>query len=179
MTRRAASEATRRALLALHAEIDARAARLAGRHRERLRCGRGCAACCTDGLTVLEVEADRIRRRHPELLETGTPHPEGACAFLDAQGACRIYEDRPYVCRTQGLPLRWLEEDAAGDVREGRDICPLNAEGPALDTLADEDCWLLGPIEQRLVALEEERGGGARRVPLRGLFRRPLDPEDS
>src|SRR5262245_46152814 len=98
---------SQRELRALHDEVDARAAALAQRHAGRLRCGRGCSACCVDELTVFEVEAERIRRAHTDLLVSGEPHAAGACAFLDAHGACRIYADRPYVCRTQGLPLRW------------------------------------------------------------------------
>ena len=165
-------EAQRR-LRALHDEVDARAAELAGRHAGRLRCGRGCSACCLDGLTVFEVEAERIRRAHAELLSDGEPHAPGACAFLDAEGACRVYAERPYVCRTQGLPLRWIEEEAGGRVAERRDICPLNEAGPPLESLSSRDCWTLGEVEGRLAALQAARDGGAlRRVALRSLFRR-------
>ncbi|MBK7707050.1 MAG: hypothetical protein IPJ30_15135 [Acidobacteria bacterium] len=55
------------------------------------------------------------------------PHTRGACAFLD-QDACRIYPDRPYVHRTQGLPLRWIEDDLE-EAFKYRDICPLNEAG--------------------------------------------------
>jgi uncharacterized protein len=165
-----------RAVRALHDEVDARAAALARLHAARLRCGRGCAQCCVDDLTVFEVEAERIRRAHVDLLVSGEPHAPGACAFLDAEGACRIYADRPYVCRTQGLPLRWLTEDAQGEVVEQRDICPLNEAGEPIEALRDNDCWTLGPFEQRLAALQAEQDGGAlRRVPLRSLFRRTRD----
>lgn len=172
-----ADEAERR-LRALHDEVDARAAAVARRHAGRLRCGRGCAACCRDGLTVFEVEADRIRRAHPDLLAEGEPHLPGACAFLDAEGACRVYAERPYVCRTQGLPLRWIEEDAAGGATERRDICPLNEAGPPLTGLPADDCWTLGEVEGRLASLQAARDGGAlRRVALRPLFRRaPAGP---
>lgn len=161
------------ALRALHDEVDAQAAALASRHAERLRCGRGCSGCCIDGLTVFEVEAERIRRAHPELLEQGDPHPAGACAFLDAEGACRVYADRPYVCRTQGLPLRWFAEDDSGEICENRDICPLNAEGPALDELPEEACWLIGPVELELAELQAEiRDPHEDRIALRALFDR-------
>jgi len=167
------------ALRALHAEVDARAARLAERHRARLSCRRGCAACCVDDLRVFEIEAERIRRAHAELLADGDPHPAGACAFLDAQGACRVYADRPYVCRTQGLPLRWLEERGDGVV-EHRDICPLNAAGEPVEALAEDDCWTLGPFEGRLAALQASSDGGAgRRVALRSLFARSRGPQAS
>jgi len=164
-----AQEALRR----LHAEVDRAAGALAERHRERLRCGRGCSACCVDGLTVFEVEAERIRSAHPELLASGVPHSPGACAFLGDAGECRVYADRPYVCRTQGLPLRWLETGPGEEVVERRDICPLNEAGEPLETLDAHACWTLGPIEDRLRRLQETMGdGAARRVPLRALFRR-------
>jgi hypothetical protein len=71
------------------------------------------------------------------------------------------------------LPLRWFEEDDDEDeVVELRDICPLNAEEVAPETLDDEACWTIGPFEERLAALQEQADGGAMlRTPLRALFR--------
>jgi Fe-S-cluster containining protein len=156
---------------ALHREVDALAHEIASRHGARLKCARGCASCCVDELTVYEVEAERIRRHSPELLAEGRPHAAGACAMLDERGACRVYEARPYVCRTQGLPLRWFEEDEHDEIVEERDICPLNLEGPTLPSLPDQDCWLIGPFEERLAELQARADGGAmKRVALRGLF---------
>ena len=155
----------------LHAEVERSARRLAVIHADRLLCSRGCASCCQDDLTVFPVEADLIRARYGDLLATGEPHPVGACAFLDEDGACRVYDARPYVCRTQGLPLRWLDEDADGPV-ELRDICPLNEPGPPLETLAEDVCWTLGPVEERLATLQVHADPDAPRVSLRALFRR-------
>ncbi len=155
----------------LHREVDEAAASLERLHAERLQCRRGCHDCCVDGITVFEVEAERIRRNHRSLLDEGVPHPEGACAFLDEQGACRIYADRPYVCRTQGLPLRWFDEQG-GETVELRDICPLNEQGPPIEELPAEACWTLGPFESRLAELEQERDRAMKRVPLRELFAR-------
>jgi len=162
---------------ALHADIDAAAAPLARAHATRLQCAAGCAGCCTDELTVFAVEAAVIRRHHADVLDQ-QPGPPGACALLDPEGRCRVYAHRPYVCRTQGLPLRWDTGDAAAP--EGRDICPLNAPGPALDALDPDDCWTLGPIEARLRDLQESIDGGAGdRVALRSLFgASPPPPED-
>ena len=158
-------------LRALHAEVDRACAVLAARHGARLRCGRGCHACCVDGLTVFELEAERIRSAHPQLLREGRPHPPGACAFLGDAGECRVYAERPYVCRTQGLPLRWLEESERGGV-ERRDICPLNEAGEPVEALPASECWTLGPVEERLRRLQQAADGGAdRRVALRTLFR--------
>jgi hypothetical protein len=169
----------------LHAVVDELAAPLVEAHGARLRCRAGCAGCCADELTVFPIEAAVIARRHAELLATGTPHEAGACAFLDAEGRCRVYDARPYVCRTQGLPLRWLDLDEAGAPVETRDVCPLNVEGgPPVERLAPELCWTLGPIEQRLAQRQRDvdarRGGDdqvaePRRVALRSLFASPPD----
>jgi Fe-S-cluster containining protein len=160
------------ALEALYREVDERAARLSELHAERLQCHRGCSACCVDEITVFDIEAANIRRHHDSLLTAGAPHPPGACAFLDEVGACRIYAQRPYVCRTQGLPLRWLDEAEGGEPIELRDICPLNEAGPPLEQLHEECCWTIGEFEGRLAELQRHASGGAlQRVALRALFR--------
>ena len=158
----------------LHGEVDVGVRVLERLHAGHLRCRRGCRDCCVDGITVFELEAERIRRRHPFLLREEDPNPSGACAFLDPEGGCRIYDERPYVCRTQGLPLRWLERSDAGDTVEYRDICPLNDDpGAPLQALDPCACWTLGPTEARLATLQRELGGEPlRRIELRRLFDR-------
>lgn len=159
-------------IASLHAAIDVDARRLHVLHAARLQCKRGCAACCVDELSVSAVEAAEIRHHHAALLASGAPHAIGACAFLDDAGACRIYAERPYVCRTQGLPLRWLDEDDADEeaLVELRDICPLNEPGEPIELLVAEACWTLGPIEERLAQLQHASGLPPQRIPLRSLF---------
>ncbi len=162
------------ALIDLHREVDRVAAPIAARLGRRLRCGPGCTDCCVDDLTVFEVEAERIRWGGGQVLRKGSPGPEGACAMLDGDGNCRVYDHRPYVCRTQGLPLRWFEELEPGDWAEYRDICQLNVPGePAVEALDPKDCWEIGPFEGPLAQLQANLDGGElRRVALRELFRR-------
>ncbi|MFH1572648.1 MAG: YkgJ family cysteine cluster protein [Acidobacteriota bacterium] len=156
----------------LYREVDRRVERLRVLHAARLRCRRGCSDCCEDGLTVFEVEARHIQLHCADLLANGTPHPDGACAFLDDAGACRIYPNRPYVCQTQGLPLRWIGKPIDGGPVELRDICPLNEQGPPVEGLPAEACWHIGPFEAALANLQATADGGRlRRVPLRALFR--------
>lgn len=98
------------------------------------------------------------------------PHPEGSCAFLDERGACRVYAARPFVCRTQGLPFRWIGETDAGELVEFRDICPLNESGEPVEEIAADDCFTLGETEDRLRALQMAASGDLGRVRLRDLF---------
>lgn len=165
------------AIRKFHHDVDRAVAEVIARLPLPLTCQRGCPDCCLDELTVFPVEAHRIRSEAARLLESGTPAAPGSCAFLDDQGSCRIYESRPYVCRTQGLPLRWLE---ASDV-ERRDLCSLSEEpwaaagwGPG--NLEPEQCWHLGPFEGRLAGLQAAVHGFSDpppRVRLRSLFLHP------
>ena len=70
--------------------------------------------------------------------------------------------------------MRIVYENEAGEIEEHRDICPLNVEGgPAPEALDEEDCWLVGPFELRLLAIDEAfAGAGAARIALRSLFER-------
>ncbi len=70
-------------------------------------CKRGCSSCCHMNVSVTQSEADRLASavgrsaailtvspRHDPEEFTGVP-----CPFLDAQGACSVYADRPLACR--------------------------------------------------------------------------------
>lgn len=153
---------------ALHEAVDGLVGPLTARHADAMRCRLGCHGCCVDDLTVTAIEAARIARAHPTLLAEGTPAPVGRCAFLDAEGACRVYDVRPYVCRTQGLPLRWATSEGA----EARDVCPVHADAFDLTALPAEALWTLGPFEARLAAWQAASGAPDARVALRALFAR-------
>ncbi|HEX8152771.1 MAG TPA: YkgJ family cysteine cluster protein, partial [Thermoanaerobaculia bacterium] len=99
--------------------------------------GSGDVPLIAEGLAKLNPSRRRaiIRRavdivassRHPNLRECGPIEKEEffdrtastPCPNLDEQGACMIYEDRPLVCRTFGLPLRDAEKYLG-------DVCELN-----------------------------------------------------
>ncbi len=151
-------------------QIDAKVKALEKLNKNRLHCKAGCADCCLDGITVFEIEADYIKRKAQAVLQE-KPHPKGKCAFLDDNNLCRIYNYRPYVCRTQGLPLRWFEYNENGVKVEYRDICPLNAAGPNIQFLDENYFWEIGPFEQELADLQSRfKNGRMKRIPLRQLF---------
>lgn len=81
--------------------------KVTAQYAQELNCKKGCSQCCVAGLEVLPVEAAYIQQG---LATQGPFDPislQGSyCDFLDASGACQIYEFRPLVCRTHGLPLK-------------------------------------------------------------------------
>jgi Fe-S-cluster containining protein len=131
----------------LTAKVDAFFARVEGRHAADLRCTAGCTQCCHTRLTVTGVEAAAIeaavdampaeRRAHVAAI-AARPVDDAAprCAALDLDGRCLVYDARPLVCRSHGVPIR----TRAGGLPVVTS-CELNftAHGPAA---ADADCIL-------------------------------------
>jgi hypothetical protein len=92
-------------------KVDAFFARVAGRHGTDMQCHTGCSDCCHVRLTITWVEAAAIRayvaglpgHARAALASSG---PADRCAALDAAGRCKIYDARPLVCRSHGVPIR-------------------------------------------------------------------------
>jgi Fe-S-cluster containining protein len=92
-------------------KVDGFFARVAERHGTDMQCATGCSDCCHVRLTVTGVEAEAIRTlvtgwpddRRRDLAAAG---PTDRCAALDAAGRCKIYDARPLVCRSHGVPIR-------------------------------------------------------------------------
>ena len=97
------------------------------RFQAEISCSPGCDACCRH-LSIFAVEAAALR----EALH-GLSEPEAAlirqkakaagaeaCPLLH-DGLCLLYEARPIICRTHGLPLL-----ISRDGESGVDFCPKN-----------------------------------------------------
>jgi len=93
-----------------------------------LRCGPGCDSCCIS-FAVFPIEARNMQEAivalppaEKEKLRKKTGK-SGDCCPLLLDKLCAIYEARPVICRTQGLPLAYVDEE-----RESIEVsaCPLN-----------------------------------------------------
>ena len=84
------------------------------RNQGCMECREGCSDCCRCRLSITRVEEAYLRRglaRLPisirvELKSRATTETE-MCPALDANGCCQIYESRPLICRSHGVPLRY------------------------------------------------------------------------
>lgn len=129
-------------LAELRAKVDAFCARVADRYPGALACGPGCADCCRRELTVTAVEAVGIVEvvaaappaRRAELARRAR---EGApCVALDPDGRCSVYEERPIVCRSHGVPIRFTSRAEGGNrALPVIDACPKNFTGMELASL--------------------------------------------
>lgn len=107
----------------IHKEIDEYVAEvLADPLVQKLSpCGVGCSACCHTQVSVTKDEAELLARKinngvsiDSKLLEkqasvsaeeyfTKLSFEERRCVFLDENGTCKVYADRPSVCRTNAV----------------------------------------------------------------------------
>ncbi len=151
-------------------ELDKAIGRIEKYHKDKMNCSKGCKDCCIDGITVFEIEAFYIKYFN-KTLKYVIPASKEGCCFRDENNECIIYETRPYVCRTQGLPLRWID-DSGNEAVEMRDICPLNEKQIIVESLPQQQVWQIGPFESKLAALQYKYGKGKmKRVELKTLFK--------
>jgi len=132
------SEAAQVSYRALADKVDAFFARVAAAHPGQMACRRGCALCCHQHLHVLPFEWARLKaavlalpeeaRRQIHARATGPEAPR-RCPLLADDDSCSVFEARPMVCRSHGLPLKRGPD---------RHTCELNFQG-ALASLAEAD----------------------------------------
>ncbi|MFZ9519350.1 MAG: YkgJ family cysteine cluster protein [Silvanigrellaceae bacterium] len=114
------------------------------KHSTQMKCGLGCSRCCVGNLSVFPVEAQVIQdwyfslpqQRKLELralwlsqrADSAALASSNSCVFL-AENSCTIYDVRPAVCRTQGLPLKvpsFDNPDQSGRENFELSLCELN-----------------------------------------------------
>ncbi len=135
--------------------VDLLTARLSSRYAEHLVCRSGCSGCCHHHLSVFAVEAATVGaaiEALPEPLRVQLNEQARKTLELEARGQsaicpmlvddrCSVYESRPMICRTQGLPLLIEAEDGEAEV----DFCPLNFTDE--NAIADLDQDYLVPLD--------------------------------
>ena len=108
----------------LRDEVSELSKKLSALHKDHMECKKGCSECCMN-FQVLPVEyfsmLDEIKQNPPTEISNLNEDAE-ACNFL-SKDLCQIYQSRPFICRTHGLPLLFMNQE--GDAWE-LSACPLN-----------------------------------------------------
>ncbi len=87
-----------------------------------ITCNKGCTACCHTQVAITKDEAQLLAARisegtiinqHRLAIQAAAhndsdawyeiPHKDRGCVFLDDQGSCNVYDDRPSVCRCNSV----------------------------------------------------------------------------
>ncbi len=135
----------------LVAEIDTAVRQLSlARFADTLHCRPGCSSCCIP-FRVLPLEAAMLRealRNRAEIV----PNTGSSCRLL-VDDRCIVYPHRPIICRTQGLPIGYVDE-TSGSIEVS--ACPLNFA----DTyqFSHEELFFLDRFNNRLAELNLRYG---------------------
>lgn len=96
---------------ALLSDVDNRVSELVDdRFKLILQCRPGCSDCCMQ-FSVLPLEAAHIIQQL-QYLNLEKQSVEAKCVMLEGD-LCRVYEIRPVICRTQGMPVAYVDEVSA------------------------------------------------------------------
>lgn len=95
---------------------------------DRITCSEGCSSCCT-AITLFPVEAAALHAavealpeaRRAAVLSHVSEHAGGERCPLLEHHRCLLYDARPIICRTHGLPIVYTEGN-----EQKSDCCPLN-----------------------------------------------------
>ena len=116
---------------ALVGRVEALCSGTAERLHSEISCRPGCDACCRH-LSVFAVEAAAlgealatVSQPHAELIleKAREAAPDAPCPLLH-DGLCLLYQARPIICRTHGLPILINREGESGV-----DFCRENFRG--------------------------------------------------
>jgi Fe-S-cluster containining protein len=141
--------------------LEAEICRVQEFHQDVIHCRRHCCACCQE-ISLLPLEAAIIQaflKSLPEHTRANIQPPteQDVCPFLSDR-LCTIYQARPIICRTHGLPIAYVDPE-----REVVEVstCPVN----------------LDPYNETLLSLNDEYLGHreksqARRIPMGHLLNR-------
>lgn len=112
----------------LTARVDALCSAIAATLGEQITCSEGCSSCCT-AITVFPVEAAAIlealenlpERKAEEIRRHISEHADDERCPLLFHHRCLLYDARPIICRTHGLPITYFANGT-----HSSDCCPLN-----------------------------------------------------
>ncbi len=150
-------------------KTDEKSKEITTRYQEKIRCSKGCHSCCMHGLTVNSLERENIKQyltANPAINEKAeanakaNPHQGQRCSFLDAEGACLVYEARPIVCRSHGVPLKTvMDPHSAVQISSTPmhlSVCPLNFTDLQLKDVGDHYFINLDTLNTILVLLNQQ-----------------------
>lgn len=139
--------------LELRNEIDSFSESLTDKHSKHIKCKAGCDMCCMD-YSVFPIEFHYILNQ----LNNNKVKPEininaldEDCIFLNKH-RCAIYEPRPIICRTHGLPLIYMNEDEEWELS----ACELNFTEFDMGKFTEENTYPQDKFNSKLFVLNKK-----------------------
>ena len=152
------------------------------RQSRQMLCRSGCSDCCRARLSMTHVETAYLRQsiaslprdRRSEVSARARGDDQEYCPALDPEGRCGIYEVRPLICRSFGVPLRRQSREPL--IQPSTiDVCDKNFTSTSLALLPQRDILEQDPLTSTLNAIDEAYCGRNdlrvyERIPLRQIL---------
>ena len=136
----------------LRNEIDELAENLEKKHLTHMKCKAGCDLCCMD-YNVFPVEFHYIvenlkKQEKPEMVKQKA---ESDCIFLKDH-KCTIYNERPIICRTHGLPLLYTNDNDEWELS----ACELNFTEFPFEEFSEQNTFPQDKFNSKLFMLNKD-----------------------
>lgn len=160
----------------LRTKLDERCDELNQQHSKHLQCKAGCDSCC-ENISVFPLEFEAIKLELGDSLKSHSLNRpfnrfRKSCVFL-VDSKCSIYNSRPFICRTQGLPLLYQSNDGSGYELS---VCHLNFKGVDVNIFNSENALFMPEFNSKLFLNNQEYLGegnklSKKRIPLYRLLK--------
>lgn len=130
-------------------QVDQLTDKLSTMHQKNLACKKGCDLCCMD-YQVFPIEFHAMKQALKDQPVEMQESVDGSCIFLKDH-ACQIYEHRPIICRTHGLPLLFMNND-----QWELSACELNFTGFDDEDFTPENTFPQDKFNSKLFLLNKE-----------------------
>jgi uncharacterized protein len=121
-------------------------------HHDFTSCKKGCDECCMN-FSLLPVEFHSILKSiKGQEITIQLSGDNDSCPFL-LDHSCQIYEFRPIICRSHGLPILTMDEE--GENWE-LSFCPLNFKENDDDYFTPKSCYQQDVFNSKLYLLNQE-----------------------
>lgn len=134
-------------------EIDKLSTELGKLHSKYLQCKKGCDLCCMD-YDIFPVEFHAILnqlKKNKTFIKPEKKADGNSCIFLKNH-ACTIYENRPVICRTHGLPLLYMNDTSEWELSN----CELNFTEFDFDEFNTENTFPMDRFNSKLFVLNKK-----------------------
>lgn len=119
-------------------------------HAAHMSCRAGCQHCCME-FSIFPVEFHAILHEAGAKLQPGNQDlPGGSCPFL-ANQQCLIYQSRPFICRTQGFPLLYLNDE-----QWELSVCELNFTRFEMEDFDQQNTFPQDTFNSRLYMINQQ-----------------------
>jgi len=138
----------------LRNQIDKEIERFENMHEIHLQCKIGCDSCCESiGVFPIEFYAIQNELKSNTLPKKLLKHNfTKECRYL-INGVCKIYNSRPFICRTQGLPLLYENFEGTGFELS---VCQLNFKDVKVATFNMDNSLYMPPFNSKLYLLNRK-----------------------